>query len=312
MRQVNFKGPSPIAWRMLLASAAATAVAGAAQGFRLAPLPLVSSLLIGVMMLGLTYLYSYHRPREWLAVATGCAGFFVCYSIVMGPMCYVVASLNMPLQDALLSRFDVAIGFDWLAVHKATLEKRWLADLSAWIYAHSAHQMLVAWIVLAATQQLDRLTSLFGAVTLATIVTLAVSAFLPAVGAYTFHGISDEALANMRGTGAGAWHVKDFLAVRSGALRYLDPKSMEGITQFPSFHTVVAATAGWATWRTRYAKWPMAIFSAAVIWTTLPIGGHYVIDILAGLAVTALGLRWMAQPDAGRDRTTANQGLKTA
>ena len=28
----------------------------------------------------------------------------------------------------------------------------------------------------------------------------------------------------------------------------------------------------------------MALFSAAVIWTTLPIGGHYVIDILAGPA----------------------------
>lgn len=314
MRQASIKGPSPLAWWMLAGAAAATAAAGLAQGFRLAPLPLLASLLIGVLMLGLAYFYSIHRPREVLAVGTGCAGYFVCYSLVMGPMCYVAASLGLPLQDALFSRVDTAIGYDWLAVYKATVSKPWLADLNAWIYGHSAHQMLLAWIALAATGQFDRLGGLFGALTLATIVTLAVSALLPAVGAYSFHGVSGEMLENMRGTGAGAWHVKDFLAVRAGTLRHLDPKTMEGITQFPSFHTIVAATAGWATWRTRFLKWPMALFSAAVIWTTLPIGGHYVIDILAGLALTALGLWVMARPQPYRGDSSAvgHEGLKTA
>jgi membrane-associated phospholipid phosphatase len=174
--------------------------------------------------------------------------------------------------------------------------------------------MLLAWILLCGTRQYDRLAGVFGALTLATIVTLAVSALLPAVGAYAFHGVSNDMLASMRGTGAGAWHVKDFLAVREGTLRYLDPKAMEGITQFPSFHTVVAATAGWATWRTRWAKWPMALFSAAVIWTTLPIGGHYVIDVIAGLAVTAMALWVMARtaPDHIESPAVTRQGLETA
>ena len=313
MRQATLKGPSPLAWRMLAAAAAVTAVAGLVQGFRLAPLPLLASLAMGLLMLGLACLYSFVRPREPLAVGTGSATFFVCYSVVMGPMCYVAASFGLPLQDALFSRFDTAIGFDWLAVHKATVSSPWIANLNAWIYGHSAHQMLLAWLVLGATSQFDRLAGLFGAMTLATILTLTVSALMPAVGAYTFHGVGDEMLANMRGTGAGAWHVKDFLAVRDGTLRYLDPKTMEGITQFPSFHTIVAATAGWATWRTRYLKWPMALFSAAVIWTTLPIGGHYVIDILAGLAVTALALRVMARTEPSRALPPVSvQGLKTA
>ena len=287
------KGPSPKAWALLLAAGGATATIGAVQGFRLAMVPLLATAFMGVLMYGLAVFYSTRRPQDVLAFGTSGAAYFVAFSIVMGPMCYVAASLGMPLQDELFSRFDRAIGFDWLRTFKVTMSTPGLAEAASLVYGNSAYQMLLAWIALVATRQFDRLAGLLGALALATVITLAVSAFLPAVGAYSFHGVTDALLPNMRGTGAGAWHVKDLLAVRDGSLRFLDPKTMEGIVQFPSFHSVVAAMAGWATFRIRLLRWPMALFSAAVIATTLPIGGHYVIDILAAMAVTACALRIM-------------------
>ncbi|MET0589353.1 MAG: phosphatase PAP2 family protein [Novosphingobium sp.] len=56
---------------------------------------------------------------------------------------------------------------------------------------------------------------------------------------------------------------------------------------FPSFHTAMALVIvqGFAQSRLR---WPAVIWGALTILSTIPMGGHYVTDLLGGMAVWAV------------------------
>ena len=79
-------------------------------------------------------------------------------------------------------------------------------------------------------------------------------------------------------------------ALRDGTLRHLDVIP-DGIITFPSYHTAVALICGWATWRIRWIGPLNAVFAGLVILTTLPIGGHHLMDLIGGAAVVAASLK---------------------
>jgi membrane-associated phospholipid phosphatase len=119
------------------------------------------------------------------------------------------------------------------------------------------------------------------ALLLATIVTIMVSAVLPALGAYPTYGFTTNP-SGMVGKYADVLSFKsDVQALRSGAMRdLLGP--FAGIITFPSYHTIVAVLAAWATWQFRWLGWLNTAASGLVILTTLPIGGHHFVDLIAG------------------------------
>jgi hypothetical protein len=86
---------------------------------------------------------------------------------------------------------------------------------------------------------------------------------------------------------AGIWHVAHFEALRPGAMRAIDPAAIEGLVTFPSFHTALAMITAWALLRTRWLAAPAAALNALVVASTVPVGGHYFLDVPAGLAIAA-------------------------
>ena len=62
---------------------------------------------------------------------------------------------------------------------------------------------------------------------------------------------------------------------------------MTGVITFPSFHTIMALITIQAWSWHRALKIPILTWNLAVIFTTLPIGGHYFVDLAAG------GLVWL-------------------
>ncbi len=79
--------------------------------------------------------------------------------------------------------------------------------------------------------------------------------------------------------------VRDLAPVRDGVLRHLDLFGLAGIVTFPSFHAASALLYGWALWPVRWIR-PFAVFANVAMLAATPIaGGHYFVDLLAGLAV---------------------------
>ena len=102
-----------------------------------------------------------------------------------------------------------------------------------------------------------------------------------------FHNPPAE-LRDVVGQDAGIWHFVHFEALRSGAMRTIDPAAIEGLITFPSFHTALAVVTAWAFWRTRYIAVPALLLNLTVIASTVPVGGHYFVDVFAGAAIAGL------------------------
>ena len=72
---------------------------------------------------------------------------------------------------------------------------------------------------------------------------------------------------------------------------------LTGIVTFPSFHAATAALYLWAFWPVRWFR-PVAVVANVGMLLATPLGGgHYFIDVFAGIAVAAAAIiaaQWIA------------------
>jgi hypothetical protein len=288
--------PSASLWICLAVVALADLAAMAAAGFRLVGF---GALWIAVASTGawaLGYFYSSVRPDVRLAALGFGAAYLIPFTLAAGTLSYVGTSLNRPLLDAHFAWADAAIGFDWLGVLAFTDSRPVLGTILRMAYQSSLLQVVAVLIVLAATGQLARLSTFVALFTATGLVTIVTSILFPAAGAFVFHNPPAE-LRDVVGPDAGIWHLVHFDALRSGAMRTIDPGAIEGLITFPSFHTALAVITVWAFWVTRYVALPALVLNVAVIASTMPVGGHYFVDVFAG-ALIAVGciaaFRWQS------------------
>jgi membrane-associated phospholipid phosphatase len=284
--------PSSGAW----AAVAALGVLGAAL---LIPLGVTvhstdAALLLGVLvlLLGLGWFYATHRPAPPIAAACQGLAFIIAVSSVLTVLSYLVARAPVPLLDGLYARWDAAIGFDWLA------HRRWVASWPALetalklAYFSFQLQLFVIIVALAALNR-PALREFLLAFLITACVTIAFSLFFPAMGAFHFH---KPELFGLAGDDPlqGRWHYAHLEALRAGALDVIPLRNAEGLIQFPSFHAVMAALFARALWQAPYLGPPAVALNGLVVLSTLSIGGHYLVDVIAGgflAAAVLVGLR---------------------
>jgi len=111
-----------------------------------------------------------------------------------------------------------------------------------------------------------------------------VSAFVPALGTFDELGLE---ISDYSAFGAAAYESQlvDLPAVRDGTLRALDLGALSGIVTFPSFHAASAVLYLWALWPVKWLR-PVTLLANGTMLAATPIvGGHYFVDIFAGIAV---------------------------
>ena len=142
------------------------------------------------------------------------------------------------------------------------------------------------------------------------IATTIVSALVPAVGVYQEIGLDPAQLKNIDPR-AYLDQLRDLAPVRDGTLRHLDLFGLAGIVTFPSFHAASAVLYAWALWPVRWMR-PVAVLANGAMLAATPIdGGHYFIDLVAGVAVAALAViaaRRLGRMAAQQDTSGAAPG----
>ncbi|MGI9387249.1 MAG: phosphatase PAP2 family protein [Methyloligellaceae bacterium] len=233
---------------------------------------------------------------------------FAFMTLVLAVLSYLATAVALPLQDENFAIMDRMIGVDWIAVLTWVNSHPIIAKALTLSYQSSFFQIVALILILSATHQAQRLqefTALY-AITLFAVIIL--SMLFPAVGAYVYHQPAPHLFTNM-GAEAGVWHLEHFRALRDGTFTVLDMARVEGLITFPSFHTVLAIITSYGFRKTRFLAWPVALLNVAVIISTLPEGGHYLIDVIAGamIAVAAIaGLRYWSSPVAVAPLTTSS------
>jgi hypothetical protein len=229
----------------------------------------------------------------------------VMITVVMAPLTYVAAAANFPLKDGNLLAIDRALGFNWAAYVAYVNERPLLAMWLSYGYSMIRWPLFAIPVVLAAACRYQRVAEFTLAFGLALAATTIVSALVPAIGVYQQIGLDPDTLTNLAPR-AYLDQVRDLAPVRDGSLRYLDLFALAGIVTFPSFHAGSALLYAWALWPVRWIR-PIAVLANVMMLAATPIdGGHYFIDLAAGLAVAVLAIaaaRWCGRQLAARNAT---------
>jgi hypothetical protein len=213
----------------------------------------------------------------------------VLITAVMTPLTYVAASTNLPMQDANLYAIDRAFGLDW-AAYVGFVDAHPL--LAAWLnYGYT----MIRWpifaipVVLAAKRDYHRIEEFTFAFGMALAVTTILSALVPAIGVYQQIGLDPGSLKNIDPR-AYLDQLRDLPPTREGLLRHLELLGLGGIVTFPSFHAASAVLYAWALWPLRWFR-PLAIAVNGLMLAATPInGGHYFVDIFAGIAIAVAAI----------------------
>lgn len=197
---------------------------------------------------------------------------FLTVAILM-PFCAVIlATANLPIADPALAAIDRSLfGFDrHQFVASVAAASPGFIRIMTWVYNSLTVQPFLLLALLFLTRRAVRAWTLLTAWSLALAFCVAVSALVPAYGTPPY--------------------ALEFIAVldgaRDGSLRILAAPALTGIVTFPSFHAAGAAMLAWGFHGLPGGRLMIAL-NAVMVVSALFVGGHYLIDLIAGLGVAA-------------------------
>lgn len=312
MGWTSSKGPDEvdIAWRFFLLNWLVIGAMGVTLALSLAATNFSVDLLGLAVAVGYVGLYGgfahanalspARRDPQVMFVLGGTAQ-IVLITAIMAPLTYVAAATALPMQDASLLAADRALGFNWEGYVRFVDAH---PDLASWL---DCGYRMIRWpifaipVVLAAQRRYRRIeefTLAFGA---ALAVTTIVSALVPAIGVYHQIGLDPSSLKNIDAR-AYLDQLRDLPPTREGTLRHLALLGLAGIVTFPSFHAASAVLYGWALWSVRWLRPLLVVVNGAMLAATPINGGHYLVDIIAGIAIAAASIvaarktgQWLAR-----------------
>lgn len=230
--------------------------------------------------------YRFVRPRLNIVALTGAIMFFVVTSSFLLVTSYLMATLPFPLQDQALNDIDLMLGFHFETFVAMLNQNETVVKILQICYDTKILQFLTIAVILSKSkpEYIIEFCYLF-LVTL--IVTFIIYMFIPAAGAYTYLTIAPESISNI-GVEIGKEQGVILNHLKSQQAYTLFLHEAIGLVNFPSFHTILALLL---TYATRGVTWLFCIAIAlniTMLIATIPMGGHYLIDLIGGGALTLI------------------------
>jgi membrane-associated phospholipid phosphatase len=200
----------------------------------------------------------------------------------------------LPLQDATLAWLDQMLHFDWIAFLTLTNSNPIVSRTLVVAYHSAFPQMVLLYILLSFSRREEQLAELLTLFCVTFGATCFLMLLVPAAGAYPYYQPRRE-LFDGFSADAGMWHYEVFNLLRTAPSPVLKLEYMKGLVTFPSFHTALAIITAYAARDIPFIALPAAILNGIVIVSTLPEGGHFLVDVLAGAIIALVGIalaRW--------------------
>jgi PAP2 superfamily len=253
-------------------------------------------------------LISLRRPPVWataLAPALLAIAQLNAMILIATPLTYIIASANLPMQDASLARLDQLLGLDWLAYYRFVHERPALTPYFYLGYAMITWPTIGVPLLLVSTRHYLRLQQFTLACIVTVVITVLISSLVPAIGTYHEYGISPD-VPGFRASGY-LYQLQELPPIRDGSLRKLDFSTMGGIITFPSFHAAAAILALWGFWGVWWMRPLALIANGGMLLATPLVGGHYFVDVIAGIALAMLAVSMATRAGSGSRSSAALQ-----
>ncbi len=250
---------------------------------------------------GLTVLAFFYRRRDGrIALTLVTFAQLTAFTIVAELLSYALASAGGPLWDARLYAADRSLGLDWRAYLGFVDARPWLGTAFHLAYLSLFPQIVLTVLGLGLAGKARALQAFAAALMLSCLVCLIVSALMPAFANFVYLGLTPADFPNLR-PAASFVHVAALEGLRSGAITALSLRDSQGIITFPSFHAALAVIFALSVRRVRGVRWLSLGLNALVVLATPIDGGHYFVDVLAGVAI-ALAAFWAASRFAAHEK----------
>jgi membrane-associated phospholipid phosphatase len=237
----------------------------------------------------LTRLTGFAKGSESLAESV--AKFFV-YIMVVTALEYYLATNQAPLNDPLMVKIDRLFGFSWPEFFAWVHDHRPVGKVLSYMYASLPVQAALVLFVVGVVypRRADRFVTAF---LVSSLLTLLIFGLFPVAGPFIYFQHTDLSQAR---------YAEHYLQMRSHAMAAIPMDDIRGIISFPSFHVASAVIITYFFRRLSFISGLVVVLNIGMSIGALVIGGHYLVDVLAGLVVglaTIAVLRWLqgTQPE---------------
>jgi len=225
-------------------------------------------------------------PWDWavadrmLALATFCI-----LSMALPQFQYIGLAFKRPLIDEWLVWSDSMMRVNLVEWTGWSRQHVWFMRWLIVAYASFGQQLCLPLVALGIRNAKDRaaLWEYLFHLTMCSTFTILVFALLPSNSSSTLY--------NFQPVFSQTTVVKHIAEMRSGQMTRIDFRILEGLVSFPSMHVAGAMIV---TWTFRHKRWllvPLFVVNVSLIASTLLLGIHYGIDLIAG-ALVFLGSLW--------------------
>jgi membrane-associated phospholipid phosphatase len=274
----------PIEWAIILMVGGSDAILLATTSFRVDTSPelqiLAGSIVLVVVLVICRRWKTFPRTTHRLAHLTGTVLVLTLFTNAASILSYVLTGLlPLPRWDAALAIGDHALGLNWLDMCQWFIRHPAIEASAHVVYKSLGPEMLILFFALELLGHHDRARTFLRWVLVATIAAIGFGILMPAAGPVVYYHLPVP---------SGTVYISQMAGLRDGTFRTINPFDSEGLVVFPSFHTVLAVLCACAAWPVRILKIPSLALSLLIILSSPFEGGHYFVDIFAGIILAAL------------------------
>lgn len=244
--------------------------------------------LIGPLV-AIFVMYRYFRDAPVVAYLTGGLALVLWSCAANAYLAIVAAAAAFPLQDDLFMRLSEVGGFSHFAMIEWIARRPAIGTFLNDVYLLTVPILFLSLVVLALTRQFERLRTVVTLYGFMLTGCVTISMFVPALGYMIKYPLPAELTAALP-DGAGTYYGEILEQLRNGTVRTLAPEFLKGVVVFPSFHAAMAMISAYALWRTRFVGVANLLLSAITGVSIIPMGGHYLVDIVGSVAMFAIAL----------------------
>jgi PAP2 superfamily len=274
----------PIEWAAILVAVVADAILLAVTPFRLEASPQLK-ILADLIPLAAAYVIcrrwrTFPRITERLAHLIRTIFSLALFGNAMVILSFILTGiLPLPAWDGVLATADRVLELNWLDMYQWLTSHPAIEAFARAVYNSLGEEMLILLIALELLGHHKQARAFLLWFMVSGIATTAIGILFPAAGAFVYYHLP---VASTTG------YVAQWADLRNGTLRTINPLNNQGLVVFPSFHTTLAVLCACAARPLRIVKYPLLALNLLIILASPAMGGHYFIDIFAGIILAAL------------------------
>lgn len=205
---------------------------------------------------------------------------------------YIGCAVSAPFEyrDDLFLKMDKLLGFEWLAWMTQLNQHTTLALGLGYLYESYIYQFFLVIIIYSVCLESALNIQRF---LLATLISIVICVLIcipfPSTAIYTFLHLPHDLFPNIS-MKATFRHIPHLTQLRDGTMRNISFGEMRGLLTFPSPHASFAVLLLWAFSSIRGLRWFMGAVNLLMLVSVPLIGGHYLVDAIAGVVIAILAI----------------------